>query len=265
MPPSAPCPEPRATPLSTLARALLTASDVDQLAVLTAHYPVPYGDCWRTGLPATDFLLMDSSELPEDLRREEVRLQEQLAGRRLVLFAPQLRRSTEENAYRFTREELGALSDWARDHDAVLGLREHPHDLERTYLRLLRPLFMDLSTARVPHLPVALRAADAVLTDFSGAAVDFMATGRPVISFVHDLADVADSLYYDLEHVMPDGVCRDFGELMNAMDHLFGEPSQQQLLRYERSRRLFFDDLDAANARRVAQQVRQGYPTRTAP
>ena len=64
---------PRATRdvLSTLARALLTSSDVDQLAALTAHYPVPYGDCWRTGLPATDFLLMDSSDLPDDLRREE--------------------------------------------------------------------------------------------------------------------------------------------------------------------------------------------------
>ena len=75
---------------------------------------------------------------------------------------------------------------------------------------------------------MVLRAADALLTDFSGSAVDFMATGRPVISFVHDLADVADSLYYDLEHVMPGGVCRDFGELLGAMGHLFDEPSAHQ-------------------------------------
>ena len=253
-------PRPTREVLSTLARALITSSDVDQLAALTAHYPVPYGDCWRTGLPATDFLLMDYSDLPDDMRREEAQVREQLEGRRLVLFAPHVRRSTERDAYRFTRDELGALSDWARENDVVLGLREHPHDLERTYLRRLRPLFLDLSAARVPHLPVVLRAADALLTDFSGAAVDFMATGRPVISFVHDLADVADSLYYDLEHVMPGGVCRDFGELLNAMGHLFDEPSPQQKLRYERIRRLFFDDVDADNARRVAHRVRQGYP-----
>ncbi len=64
---------------------------------------------------------MDSSDLPDDMRREEAQVREQLEGRRLVLFAPHVRRSTETDAYRFTRDELGALSDWARENDVVLG------------------------------------------------------------------------------------------------------------------------------------------------
>ena len=126
--------------LTTPARALLTSSDVDQLAALTAHYPVPYGDCWRTGLPATDFLLMDSSAAP---RRTCVARRPWCGNSwRAVDWCsspPSSDRSTDATAYRFTSDELGALSEWADANDVVLGLREHPHDLERAYLRLLRP------------------------------------------------------------------------------------------------------------------------------
>ena len=116
---------------------------------------------------------------------------------------------------------------------------------------------MDLSSVRQPMLAPLLRVADAVLTDYSSAALDFMMTGRPVISLAHDLDETAPSLLYDLEHVFPGPVCRDFAALSDALDVVFDEPSPAQRHRYQRSRRLFLDFDDAGSAARTVRLVRE--------
>ena len=66
--------------------AVLTASDIDQVAEIAAQWPARYADGWRTGIPAHDLLLAD--ELPADLADQEAGCADSLAGRRLVLIAP---------------------------------------------------------------------------------------------------------------------------------------------------------------------------------
>jgi hypothetical protein len=240
-------------------RGFLTSSDLDQLAGLTTAYPATYDVCWRTGLPAHDFIVMPEERLPQDLAADLARLRDQVGERRLMLFAPGTQRSMDRTAYRFSDDEVGRLTAWARRHDTVIGLREDPHDRERAYLRQLAPHVLDLSIQVQPHLSVVLRASDALLTDVSGVALDFLATGRPVRSFVHDLDEIADDLFFDLCHVMPSPVARTFDELMVSLGGLFDEPAGAERRRYVEVRRLFFDHVDGMNAHRAARQIRATY------
>ena len=71
--------------------AVLTASEVDQLAEISSQWPARYADGWRTGIPAHDYLL--DADLPADLVEQDAQLRRRLGGRRLLLFAPVARRT----------------------------------------------------------------------------------------------------------------------------------------------------------------------------
>jgi CDP-glycerol glycerophosphotransferase (TagB/SpsB family) len=243
-------------------RAVISSSKMDTLAMAAAFYPLSYRQVWATGLPRNDFILRAEDALPTDLRAEGDRLRAALAGRRLVLFAPTFKNSQEQGYYRFEAEEIGFLRDWLRRHNAVLGVREHMADKARTYSRMLSSLdILDLSSARYPNIEMLYREAALLVTDYSSCAIDFMLTGRPVISFAYDHDQYANSergLFYDLDHVFPGPVCRDFAELAAALERTFGDETHDQddfLLR----RRVFFDHIDDLNAWRVVSNVKALY------
>ena len=237
-------------------RGIPTTSQVDQLAVLADNYPATYEVCWRTGLPATDLVLCDDEALPADMQAQQQRLRRETAGRRLLLFAPGCGRSVDHVAYQFSPAELRRLEAWAEREDVVIGVREHPADLHRSYMRQLEDFALDLSLRDYPDRAILLRHADAVLTDVDGAALDFLVTGRPVVSFVHDLPDVADDLFFDLEHVLPRPVARTFGELSDQLESVWDTGTHAERERYECARRLFHDTVDTDSSRRVVDHLR---------
>jgi hypothetical protein len=237
--------------------AITTSSDMDQLATLADNYPATYEICWRTGLPSTDLVLRDDAALPDDMAQSQQRLRRQLAGRRLLVFAPGSGRSVGGIAYDFSAAELRDLRTWARHEDAVIGIREREGDKQRAYMRQFEEFALDLSASNYHDREVILRNTDALLTDVDGSALDFLVTGRPVVSFVHDLEDVADELFFDPAHVLPRPVARTFGDLMDQLNSVWDDPSPAEKHRYRRVQRFFFDRIDAENARRVVQQVRQ--------
>ena len=237
--------------------AVLTTSDLDQLAVLALNYPALYQQCWRTGIPAHDFLLCPPDQLPEDLAETEQRVRDELDGRRLLLFVPE-RRTADRSAYRFTDGEIADLRRWSEETGTVIGIREHPLDQERAASRQLSSFTLDLSVHRHASTHAVLRAADAVLTDYSGTALDFAITGRPVVSFAPDLDVVAPSLVLDLEHVLPGPVARTFGHLMDTLMELHqpsSAPGDAGNTRQARATALLVDSVDAASSARVVQRV----------
>ncbi|MGV8931101.1 MAG: CDP-glycerol glycerophosphotransferase family protein [Luteimonas sp.] len=244
-------------------RAVISSSKVDTLAMAAAFYPLSYRDIWPTGLPRNDFVLCPPERLPADLRQQEQRLRDELRGRRLVLFLPTFKNAQEDGYYRFSGVELATLGDWLERNHAVLGVREHMADMARTYATMLAPLgILDLSSARYPNVEVLYRVGAALVTDYSSCVIDFMLTGRPVISFAYDYDNYANAergLFYDLEFALPGPVCRDFGQLTEALETVFDVPDAQQLGNYQRKRRLFFDHCDHSNAWRVVKRVKQLY------
>ncbi|MCL3816992.1 rhamnan synthesis F family protein [Aeromicrobium wangtongii] len=232
---------------------LLAASDVDQLAALAVHWPASYEHVWRTGIPAHDFLLGEEDALPTDLRAQLASVRQQLDGRRLLLFSPTQRTSgTDLAPYEFSAGQIEALTGWCERNDFVLGVRESVADLERAYSAQLGDRALDLSHRRYPSLHAVLRASDAMLTDHSGTALDFACTGRPVVSFVHDMELARDRVLYDLDHFFPGPVCRTFEELEASFDVFGGAPT---VPRAARVRQMLVDHTDGQNTARVLSRL----------
>ncbi len=244
-------------------RAVITSSHMDMLAMSAAFFPASYPDMWPTGLPRNDFILRDEDDLPADLRATLDRLRDELAGRRLVMFLPTFRDGQGDSQYRFDETELQWLADWATRHDAVIGVREHMADRARTYSSALMPLgAIDLSSRRYPDLEILYRLADALISDYSSCLVDFMMTGKPVMSFAYDYERYANDergLFYELDRVLPGPVCRTFDELAGALDTVFDPRTEAQVEEYDWKRRIFFDHLDDQASWRVVQRVKNLY------
>jgi CDP-glycerol glycerophosphotransferase (TagB/SpsB family) len=171
--------------------------------------------------------------------------------RRLVLFAPTARPTGAASPYRFRQAEIERLSSWARDHDAVIGVREPLADLERPYASAFADLALDVSPRRFPSTATVLRSTSVLVTDYDGCALDFTVTSRPVIAFAHDLDTFADRLLYDLDHMFPGQVCRDFDDLIKTLETVFARPPAPIARQYERVRSLMIDHLDGMNSSRV--------------
>lgn len=244
-------------------RAVITSSRLDTLAMTSAFWPLSYADMWNTGLPRNDYITCPEERLPDDLRAAERGLREELAGRRLVMFLPTFKDNQADAYYRFSTAELARLSAWMREHNVVLGVREHMADRARTYWHQLAPLgSIDLSNRRFPDLEVLYRVADGLVSDYSSCLVDFLLTGRPSASFAYDLDRYSQQergLFYDLTKVLPGAVCRDFEELSTALEGFFTDQSADAAEDFEWRRRIFFDHVDDQASRRVVARVKALY------
>lgn len=244
-------------------RAVVTSSRMDSLAMSAAFFPASYPDMWPTGLPRNDFIVRDEAQLPADLRAALDRLRDEVAGRRLVMFLPTFRDGQGDSQYQFNADELAWISKWAERHNAVLGVREHMADKGHTYSRALAPLgALDLSSRRYPDLEVLYRAAHALISDYSSCLVDFLLTGKPVVSFAYDYERYNTEergLFHELDRVLPGRICRDFADLAGRLDTLFDEPTPEQIEEYEWKRHIFFDHFDDQSSWRVVQRVKALY------
>ncbi|MCR6663408.1 MAG: CDP-glycerol glycerophosphotransferase family protein [Luteimonas sp.] len=242
-------------------RAVIASSRIDRLAMAAAFYPIQFDSVWNTGLPRNDFILRDEARLPGDMRRSLDALREQIAGRRLVLFMPTFRNAQEEGSYRFDDDEKNAIYDWLEREDAILGLREHMADSDQAYAKQLAgPRVIDLGSERFPDAEILYRASSALITDYSSSFIDYMLTGKPAVSFAYDHASyvrMERGAFYDLRDVFPGPVCRNFDELLAALESLFAPRPESAATALDRSRRLFFDRIDDGNAARVVARVRE--------
>jgi CDP-glycerol glycerophosphotransferase (TagB/SpsB family) len=81
-----------------------------------------------------------------------------------------------------------------------------------------------------------------------------------VLSFAYDLDEYENEergLFYDLEHVFPGAVCRDFGQLATALEQAI--PGAAADPRREWRTRFFFDHVDDRSAGRVVDRVKALY------
>ena len=130
---------------------------------------------WLTGLPRHDFLVRE--HLPADLAAEEERVRELVGDRRLVVWWPR-----GDLLPTYSPDDVIRLSDWARDHDVVIGVREpRVDDMDALTRSLADAGVLSLSARSVPWSSVVHRVASAVVTDGSSEAYDAMVTGTPLL------------------------------------------------------------------------------------
>jgi CDP-glycerol glycerophosphotransferase (TagB/SpsB family) len=167
------------------------------------------------GYPRTD-------ALTESVPGEEVGLDPRVASRidraaadgPLVFYLPTFRAGDRRGFAQHVR--FDALERFLADRDAHLAINPHPKDavdLDATGRRIVEiPADQDV-------YPLARRA-DALLTDYSSIAFDFLRVDRPVAFYAYDRANYERSrgFYFDYDAVTPGPVAEDFDALLDALD-----------------------------------------------
>jgi len=183
----------------------------------------------ETGYPRIDRTLGVSPERTRELRTK-LGVPE---GRRVVLYAPTFRGSVQQ-----------AHFDASRVAEALRSLRSlgchilfRGHHLVQSALGALG----DFVTVVPAHLDtnLLLGAVDLLITDYSSVAVDFMATGRPVVCYLHDLEDYRRErgLYFEPAE-FPGQCCGTPAELMRLVAAGLGAVEARPLLSSATHRRL---------------------------
>ncbi|UUY09349.1 CDP-glycerol glycerophosphotransferase family protein [Pseudomonas sp. J452] len=238
---------------------VISSSKIDRMAMASAFYPLSFHHVWLTGLPRNDFILRETEKLPVDLRTDLERLQAQLAGKRLVLFAPTFRNNQSDGHYPFSQAEQDLLAACLNKHGAVLGIREHMAAKANSYFSALQELpTLQLGNAQFSNIEMLYRQAEILITDYSSCFIDFMLTGKQQICFAYDLQSYAQSergLFYDLDTVFPGPICEEFSSLLQALDNALSNDTSTLDPDYALKRKIFFDFIDDSNAARVVQHV----------
>lgn len=239
---------------------VISSSKIDRLAMASAFYPLSFHHIWLTGLPRNDFILRPEDRLPVDLQDDLKRLDQQLAGKRLVLFAPTFRNSQGDGYYRFSQDEKQRLSLCLNQHNALLGIREHMADTANSYSSELQDVpVIQLGNAHFSNIEMLYRQSDVLITDYSSCFIDFMLTGKQQICFAFDLESYAQNergLFYDLETVFPGPICQTFDTLLQALDRALTHGSAALDPDYALKRKIFFDYIDDSNSARVVEHVK---------
>lgn len=238
--------------------AVVVSSSLEALVAAAAYPDLRVDEAWPTGNPRNDLVLCASEKLPLDLQRQEQRLVESLAGRRLVVIELGYDAARGALLRPFGRDELEWLARWSNENDLVIGYIEDPRDRARSLTRLLRPLgARHLTRREQPNLEVVDRVAAALLTDRPARAAEFAVTGRPVATLVDRYA--AQDLAYDPRSVLPGAVCEGFEELVAACEQMTGVVGDagNQVDAWKRS--MLHEHQDTHNAHRLVMRLREDY------
>lgn len=255
-----PLQQPRREAENSRLRAIISASDVDRLAMAAAFAPKAYEDIWLTGLPRHDFVTREEENLPEFLRAQLDDIRHLTGGRRLVLFCPTFRNDQENGYYDFTPTQVERLAGWLNEHDMVMGVREHLADQAKQYSsQLVGNAFVSVGSRRFPDIEMLYREAAMLVTDYSSCFIDYMLTGQPMVSFAFDFESYKErerGLFYELEDVFPGPIAQTFDDLLQGLDVSVAQLGTAPSQTYQAKCKFFIKFTDSENSERVVQQTK---------
>lgn len=241
-------------------RAVIASSKIDRMAMASAFYPLTFNDVWTTGLPRNDFVVCDEKTLPDDMKEDMRRVQAMTGGKKLILYAPTFRNDKENGYYSFSPEEKQKLHALLERNGYVLGIREHLADKTRSYSSELAEIgILNLGDKWFSNIEILYRCADVLITDYSSCFIDFMLTGKPMLSFAYDFDRYISQergLFYDMEMVFPGSLCKTFDSLRDELEKVLMAQGGAISERYTFARSIFFDYLDDRNSERLVAQVK---------
>jgi len=239
---------------------VIASSSIDRMAITSAFYPLIYNDIWVTGLPRHDFIMKDENKLPLDMQKEMRQLKLDLKDKKLILYAPTFRNNSENGYYSYSVEEKEKLYKLLEENNLILGIREHMADSKHAYSHaLIDKNIIDLSSKKYLNIEILYRVADILITDYSSCFIDFMLTGKPMLSFAYDLESYSKEergFFYDINFVFPGKICENFDTLYKNLDKLIKDPLSNKDPLYNFKRDIFFKYIDDKSSQRVVNRVK---------
>ncbi len=207
-----------------------------------------------TGLPRVDWFL--DEKLRDGFLRSFAAEHPQIAGKRVVLFAPTFRgRSIYTAFYDYSQIDFDALYEACGDDTVVLFRMHHfvkdPIEIPEEY----RDRFFDFT-----HYPDGLNllhATDVLITDYSSIIYEFSLLDRPMLFFAPDRVNYAATRGFHRDYVetAPGRVADTFAQVVDALRT--GEFEVEKVAEF---RRLNFDRVDTGAADRVIDWLILGQP-----
>lgn len=174
------------------------------------------------GTPRNDMLVRYDEKQAADCRRAFAASLGYPEGARVILYLPTYRRLSEDvfSFATLSPEEETRLDAILAKENAVIVEKSHMAENTRfDYREKARIKFAD-PRANAQEL---LLSADALISDYSGAFVDYVLLDRPVIHYAYDYdhyKNVDSGLYYEIEEFAAGEVCYDFDGLLSALSDL---------------------------------------------
>jgi len=228
---------------------MVASSERERDNLSQAFAPVPRDEIWITGLPRNDFLLGEESALPPDYQAHLTQLRAQLAGRRLVLYAPTWR-DREEDHYRFSEDESRQLSEVLRRHNAVLGVRGHSNVRHLSHYTTDSDVAEIITLNHLPDVNVIMRETAVMVTDYSSIYLDFVLTGRPILHFTYDFEAYLKNrigFFYELDEAFVDQRLLTFDAFLERLDQALAS-GVADIPQYQQVRDLFHRHPGASGA-----------------
>lgn len=198
-----------------------------------------------TGLPRVDWFL--DEERTEAFTEGFYREHPELAGKRIVLFAPTFRgRSIYKAFYDYDQIDFDGLYE-ACGEDTVVLFRMHHFVKEPIEIpEHQRDRFFDFTA--FPDGLNLLHVTDVLITDYSSIIYEFSILDRPMLFFAPDKVNYAATrgFHRDYDETAPGRVCETFDDVIAALRT--GEFEQEKVARFRAEN---FDRIDTGAADRV--------------
>ena len=141
-------------------------------------------------------------------------------GKKVIMYLPTYRRTSKNISFlRLPEEDTLKLNRLLEKHNAVI--------LEKLHLASSDEAVPQSDS--VKHVPSHFNVqelmlfADVLISDYSGAFLDYLFLDRPIVHYVYDYdfyKNTDSGLYYEMDEFMSGHVCKDFDSLLAALDEV---------------------------------------------
>lgn len=200
----------------------MIASSASDRLVNALAFQVELDKIHLTGLPRFDYLA-EGYCFPADLQADMDRLDALLAGRRLILYAPTFREEGASALSWLEPEVLQRLRAFLHSRNMVLGIRPHPYDQKALQSLCDGEWILDLRPDYFAEPAIPLRAASALVVDYSSIWIDYLLLKRPVVGFMPDMDQYMNQdrgFIYDLASIFPGPILQEWAGVIAALERL---------------------------------------------
>lgn len=191
----------------------------------------------KSGTPRNDILINANGEIIECYKRKYSSKLNFDINRKIILYLPTFRRQGTE-----TRSFINAddkLKNILIKHNAILIEKNHfAEDSLLVAPKKNRNEYV-LHVDQEVNVQELLLIADALISDYSGAFLDFVLLNKPIIHYAYDYDEyrLQDSgLYYDIEEFAAGPISRNYNELCDELDKCMKKPNlYEERRKYVRS------------------------------
>jgi CDP-glycerol glycerophosphotransferase (TagB/SpsB family) len=216
-----------------------------------------------TGYPRNDILLNGQRRLSSAFNE----IFETRKFKKFILYAPTFRNRYEDNVSLFNGFDLQKMDSCLKKHDALFMIKMHPiFDAATLMIKdVTTPHMYWIQEKDISELNELLPHVDLLITDYSGAYLDYLLLDKPIIFTPFDLeryVKMDRDLYEDYDDATPGVKCKNWTEVLNELDIIL---SGEDHYRIERLRALnkYHSYCDMESSKRVYELAKSLLEQRT--